>query len=57
MKTGHEILEELLAAAILQRSRALIITNETADKINFVARCLSNRATGLSFGENPTPGN
>jgi hypothetical protein len=45
MKTGHEILEELLAAAILQRSRALIITNETADKINFVARCLSNRAT------------
>ncbi|MBV9852251.1 MAG: DNA methyltransferase [Armatimonadetes bacterium] len=45
MKSGHEILEELLAQAASQSSRSSVITNEAADKVGFVARCISSRAT------------
>ncbi len=45
MNSGHEILEQLLTQAASQPSRSSVITNETEDKVDFVCRCLSNRAT------------
>ena len=45
MKSGHEILEELLGQAVAQPARSSLITNEAEDKVNFVACCISNRAT------------
>lgn len=45
MKSSHDILEELLSAAASQSSRSAIITNEIEHRVDFVSRCLSNRAT------------
>lgn len=45
MKSPHDILEELLSAAASQTSRSAIITNEIEHRVDFVSRCLSNRAT------------
>lgn len=45
MKSPHDILEELLVTAASLISRSAIITNEIEDRIEFVARCISNRAT------------
>ena len=45
MKTPSEILEELLAEAASQSLRSVILTNEIAHQVDFVSRCLSNRAT------------
>lgn len=45
MKTGHEILEDALTLASSQASRSSVITNEIQDRLDFVCRCGSNRAT------------
>lgn len=45
MKNPYDILEELLSAAASQASRSAIITNEIEHRVDFVSRCLSNRAT------------
>lgn len=45
MKTGHEILEEVMASASSLTSRSSVITNEIEDRLDFVCRCGSNRAT------------
>lgn len=45
MKTCQEILEEALNAAEAETSRSAIITNAIEERVEFVCRCLSNRAT------------
>ena len=45
MKQAPEVLEELLAQAAAQPARSSLITNEAEVKVDFVARCVSNRAT------------
>ena len=45
MKSPHDILEELLSAATSQTSRSAIVTNEIERRVDFVSRCISNRAT------------
>ena len=45
MKNAAEILEELLAQAATEPSRSSLVTNEAEDKVDFVVRCISNRAT------------
>ncbi len=45
MKTCQEILEEALYAAETEASRSGIITNAIEERVEFVCRCLSNRAT------------
>lgn len=45
MKSPRDILEDLLSAATSQASRSAIITNEIEHRVDFVSRCLSNRAT------------
>lgn len=45
MKTCQEILEESLALAASQPSRSAIIINDAEERVDFVCRCLSNRAT------------
>ena len=45
MRNPHEILEEALTAAASQTARSAIITNEIEHRVDFVSRCLSNRAT------------
>lgn len=45
MRNPHEILEEVLTAAASQTTRSAIITNEIEHRVDFVSRCLSNRAT------------
>ena len=45
MKNAAEILEELLAQAAAQPARTSLITNEAEDKVDFVVRYISNRAT------------
>ena len=45
MRIPNDILEETLSAATSQASHSAIITNEIEHRIDFVSRCLSNRAT------------
>ncbi len=45
MKSPNDTLEESLLAAASQTSRSAIITNEIEHRVDFVSRCLSNRAT------------
>ncbi len=45
MKSPNDILEEALSTAASQTSRSAIITNEIEHRVDFVSRCLSNRAT------------
>jgi len=45
MKSPNDILEEALSTAASRTSRSAIITNEIEHRVDFVSRCLSNRAT------------
>ena len=45
MKSCPEILEASLALAAAQPTRSAIITNDIEERVDFVCRCLSNRAT------------
>ncbi len=45
MRNPQEILEEVLTTAASQTARSAIITNEIEHRVDFVSRCLSNRAT------------
>jgi hypothetical protein len=45
MKSPNDILEGSLSTAASRTSRSAIITNEIEHRVDFVSRCLSNRAT------------